>query len=74
MVSDREREYARAYYERVTVPKRRARGVRPLAPFAHGSKFGVDWHRRRGEPPCQACRKAWNEYARDWKKRKRTNP
>jgi len=28
-------------------------------------------HTRRQEPPCEACRKAWAEWQRDYYKRKR---
>lgn len=30
-----------------------------------GTKFGRDWHRRRGEEVCDLCRTAWNEVCRE---------
>lgn len=34
-------------------------------PIRHGTRFGRDEHRRRGEAPCDPCRLAWNERCRE---------
>lgn len=41
------------------------------APIKHGTRFGRDGHRRRGEQPCEPCRVAWNEACRERQQRAR---
>lgn len=33
----------------------------------HGTRGGYYAHRRQSEPPCDACRKAINEYVREYR-------
>ena len=52
---ERERAYQSRYYREVTVPKRRAAGIRPQREAKHGTRSGVARHVRLGEPLCALC-------------------
>jgi cytidine deaminase len=39
----------------------------------HGTRSGYYAHRRRSEPPCDACREAINEYLREYRARTKEN-
>lgn len=53
-------------------PPKRAPGRKGPKPSAVcGTNGAYDRHVRYGEPPCDACREARNEYARDYRARKR---
>lgn len=41
--------------------------VRHVEPIDHGNPNGVSAHRRRGEQPCDECRRARSEYVKRWK-------
>lgn len=47
-------DYNRKYYEEVTVPKRRAQGVRALRLAPCGTKTALERHIRRSES-CEYC-------------------
>jgi hypothetical protein len=54
--------------EIIQAPKK-ADGRRRLKPINHGSPFGRDAHKRRGEAPCEACIEADRAYQRDAQRR-----
>ena len=42
------------------------RGVKPIV---HGTNAGYQQHRRKGEEPCDKCRRAHASYVKRWRKR-----
>jgi hypothetical protein len=62
--ADRQRRYR----------QRHSTGKPPGRPVTvdHGTPSAYKRHRRHGEQPCEACRLAWNQWQREYQRRRKT--
>jgi hypothetical protein len=67
-----EAKKSRAEYQREWRAKRGARTGQPGRPVTEpcGTVSAYKRHQRRGEPVCDPCRTAWNDYTRELRRTK----
>jgi len=61
---------AEGFWGGVSAEERRAEHGRSAKRQGCGSAAGAQAHRKRGEPVCEACKRAWRERQREYRRRR----